>query len=203
MAHLNKRGFAFTLDVAIAFTVFVLFLALIGYLFSRAPEDPVASLQMQRTADDVLTVLDKYGSLQTFNENSIEDDLIALAPSQYGMLVVVTKYTVKNAGSGGGGGGSGRHHDPCVSDSDCGASASVCCNVESHGGYVCELAGHHDCAAVSSKSQFTISTEGDDAEAQQAMAAENKVYAGQRTFINIKNKKDLEFGIADYYIWLQ
>ena len=206
MAHLNKlnkRGFALTLDVAIAFTVFVLFLALISYLFARAPEDPVSSLQMQRVADDVLTVLDKSSSLQTFNENSIEDDLIALAPSQYGMLVVVTKYTVKNAGGGSGGGGPGRHHDSCVSDSDCGSGTPICCNVESHGGYVCEPAGHHDCAAVSSKSQFTVSTEGGDDDAQEAMAAENKVYSGQRTFINIKNKKDLEFGIADYYIWLQ
>ncbi len=200
MARVNKRGFAFTLDVAIAFTVFVLFLALIGHLFSRAPEDPVASLQMQRVADDIVTVLDKSGSLATFNQNSIENDLITLAPQHYGMLIDVAKYTVKNAGGGGGGGGPGRHHDSCVSDSDCAASAPLCCNVESHKGYVCEVAGHHDCAGTPSKLQFTVSTEEDGAE---AMAEENKIYSGQRTFINVKNKKDLEFGVADYYIWLK
>ncbi len=143
MARLGKRGFIFTLDIAIAFTIFVLFLVLISYLFSRAPEDPAVDVQMQRVANDIITVMDKSNSLQTFDKSKIEDSLKSLAPPQYGMLLTVKKYKLVDLKFDESG-GDNTHHNPRNSDADCGNDAPICCNAPAHKEPVCEPPTHHN-----------------------------------------------------------
>ncbi len=65
------KGFALTLDSALAVIILVFFLSIYAFLSYQAMEDPHLPLILEKEADDLLIVLDKSGVLSCRNDSII------------------------------------------------------------------------------------------------------------------------------------
>ncbi len=87
------RGFVFAMDAAVALFVMVMALATIGYFSYQAEKSPYSKIQLERTGDDVLAVMDMGGVLGSGNRTLIERELNRTLPANMdGRLVISTYY---------------------------------------------------------------------------------------------------------------
>jgi hypothetical protein len=86
------RGFALTLDSALAVAVLAVFLSIYAFLSYQAAEDPHVPLLLEKEADDVLIVLDKSGVLSGMNESLINETMNATLPPHLGWNLEMDYY---------------------------------------------------------------------------------------------------------------
>lgn len=86
----GNRGFIFSLDITIAIIIVILILITSTYYVSRIDERSFSKIQMIRTGNDILVVMDQNGILQTLNKELIENEMKLLLPINYDMKVKIT-----------------------------------------------------------------------------------------------------------------
>lgn len=84
-----KKGVIFTLDVAMG-TILAIIVLVVSMMLFYSPTDSFQnSLQMARTASDVVKVMVEDGTIQSLDSNQISNKLAKLVPVNYGMRIVV------------------------------------------------------------------------------------------------------------------
>ncbi len=86
---LSKKGFVFSLDVALGMMVFFIVIGTSMYFMTRASESPLPSYQMLALGSDIVHILDEKETFDLFDPNAIETEMEKLLPTQYGMLIRV------------------------------------------------------------------------------------------------------------------
>ena len=81
----NKRGFIFTMDVAIALVIVFVILVGATAFITKSNKDPFPNLQLLKYGTDVVRVLDYKGHLESPDGISIENKLQEYVPNYYGM----------------------------------------------------------------------------------------------------------------------
>ncbi len=87
--HYGNKGFVFTLDMLIAFTVFLIAFAISTYYVSQTSENKLNQLQMSTAASDLLAVLDNDSTLQSLNSTLIESEKNRLLTPAYDMRITI------------------------------------------------------------------------------------------------------------------
>ncbi|PIN86409.1 hypothetical protein COV19_04985 [Candidatus Woesearchaeota archaeon CG10_big_fil_rev_8_21_14_0_10_44_13] len=100
MKGLMKKGFVFSLDIAIAVLVTLLIMAAAHRNIVNAEKNSLPNAQMAAVGSDIAALLDHKGVLQTLDEEKIESGMNDLMPQNYDMLlkVAVDDGTVLYAG---------------------------------------------------------------------------------------------------------
>ncbi len=94
--HYGSKGVAFTIDVMVALTVFLLAIVVSLFQVSQAPENKIGQIQMSAAASDLMAALDNTGALQTFDESIIANKTKELLQPGYDMRIVI--YTNETEG---------------------------------------------------------------------------------------------------------
>ena len=84
-----SKGAIATIDIILAIAV----ASIILLSLSAAPQGKYQNLALERTANDVLTVLDKQDTLETVNQSEINSSLQQLLPTNVDAHLVVTCYS--------------------------------------------------------------------------------------------------------------
>lgn len=87
MVKKNKRGFIFSLDIAIAVSIVILLLVAAHKHMINSEEQKISNFQMVRTGSDILAVMDNEGTLSLFDINTLEEEISVLLPTQYRMVI--------------------------------------------------------------------------------------------------------------------
>ena len=85
---INKKGYIFMYD-AIAATIILMTILIIAYSNTRL-QDTQEELQMVRTGNDIISILDSAGHLNLMSENQIEDSMYSMLPENYDMNIKVS-----------------------------------------------------------------------------------------------------------------
>jgi ABC-type sulfate transport system permease component len=96
MVTLDRKGFALTLDVTLAIFIFLALLALILAFASKAQEDPLPEVLMQKTSNDILALLQKKNVLQSFNSTLISSELERLQHPNFQTRLEISRYRFEN-----------------------------------------------------------------------------------------------------------
>lgn len=83
----SKKGFIFTLDVALGIIISLMVIAVSVYFMTRGSESSLPQYQLLTTGSDIITVLDKQNVFDALNPSTIENQMGILLPSRYGMLI--------------------------------------------------------------------------------------------------------------------
>ena len=86
----GTKGFVFSLDAFVAVLVFAVVLLISGYYVTVLNQDRVPDLQMIKTGQDILAVLDYKGTLDTLDINQIENEVNNILPVNYHMRILIT-----------------------------------------------------------------------------------------------------------------
>ncbi len=89
---MKNKGFIFSIDAAVALFVMVLALVTVSYFSYQAEKSPYIKLQLERTAYDVLMVLDARGLLQSANASLIGEGLNESLPSNADAHLTISTY---------------------------------------------------------------------------------------------------------------
>lgn len=85
----NKKGIIFTLDVILG-TIIVLIVLTFGSVYlSLASDEKLGQLQLIRTGNDILAILDYRAILQSQNETLIYDEMKTLLPMNMDMQILI------------------------------------------------------------------------------------------------------------------
>lgn len=84
----NKKGFIFTMDVAVSLVIVFTILVAAALFVTKANKDPLPNLQLLKHGEDVSRVLDYQGLLKSPNENLISSKLQLIVPSYYGIEII-------------------------------------------------------------------------------------------------------------------
>jgi len=82
----GNKAFIFSLDVTIAVLVSIIVLSAAVY-YSTSTSDSLPTLQMSRTGSDILIVLYYNGTLNSWNSDTIEDEMYGMLPPNYDMRI--------------------------------------------------------------------------------------------------------------------
>ncbi len=86
----KKKGVILTIDSIIAITlVTVILIAATNYSI-RSQEDVLPELQLVRTGNDILNLLDNIGVFEEMNADKLSEDLNILLPATYEMKINLT-----------------------------------------------------------------------------------------------------------------
>jgi hypothetical protein len=69
------KGFVFTLDATFAVVIMLILLATFSFFSAEAEENPYPLLILKKQANDVLTVMDKNGDLESMNISRVNASL--------------------------------------------------------------------------------------------------------------------------------
>ena len=83
----NKKGLAFTFDIALGTGVIFGMVVLSVFLASRGSTGHLAEYQLSRIGSDILTVLDERESFDTLDHTLIEQKLDDVLPAHIDMLL--------------------------------------------------------------------------------------------------------------------
>jgi hypothetical protein len=84
----NKKGFIFTLDVAIALVIVFATILVSFLLVTYSNKDPLPHLQLLKYGSDVARILEYKGYLNSPNPTQIQNELQKILPSYYGMQLL-------------------------------------------------------------------------------------------------------------------
>ncbi len=87
-----QKGFAFTIDAAVAALILLSFISAITYV-PLAETGGNERLHAGRVMDDALAVLGRRGILETLDQNFITSELGAVMPEKYAWRLRVERYT--------------------------------------------------------------------------------------------------------------
>ena len=82
-SNLTKKGFIFTTDVTIAVIMVFAILTVTTFFITRNNEEFYPKLQLERTASDIIHLLDYKGYLENPTPSEIENKLNELLPTNY------------------------------------------------------------------------------------------------------------------------
>ena len=87
-SRFGNKGFAFSLDAAVAVIIFTVVLLTATYYVARSEEDMLPKLQIVRTGSDVTKILDHNGLLHSeLLEDQVRDKMYDLLPPNYDMKI--------------------------------------------------------------------------------------------------------------------
>jgi len=86
------KGYVFTMDMVLSIVILTVFLISISFFFSRV-DDPYSNIVLQKEADDVLIVLDKFGELSTLNSTVLTNSLNSMLPRSVKWNMELTYYS--------------------------------------------------------------------------------------------------------------
>lgn len=89
----TRKGFILSVDMIMAVTVVTALLAISFYYYHRSSEDMLARLQIARTGNDIISVLDYDNDLATLNQNTITNAMNQLLPISYNMRIEISPRT--------------------------------------------------------------------------------------------------------------
>lgn len=85
----GKKGFVFSLDIAIAVLVTILILAAAHRHMADAEKNSISDMQMVSVGSDVIAMLDYKDILQTLDQDLIQSRMNDLVPQNYHMLLKI------------------------------------------------------------------------------------------------------------------
>lgn len=86
---MKKKGFVFSLDVAIGVLVVVLLMSAAHRHMTNAEANRISNIQMISVGSDIAAMLDYNEALQTLKESTIESEMNDLMPQNYDMLLKI------------------------------------------------------------------------------------------------------------------
>ncbi len=91
------KGYVFGADILLAVIIFVLLFGAMQYSLTEPKASGVETLQMRQIMDDTLSLLDRGGTLQSFNETTIAAAVNGVLPLQYDYKMKIEKWTVSGS----------------------------------------------------------------------------------------------------------
>lgn len=88
---IGKKGYVFTLDITIAVVIVMGLLMLSALIMNRAQAGTFLEMEQMRIANDVITIMDNQGVLQSGN-TSLINSVLKILPSNFNMSIVVKTY---------------------------------------------------------------------------------------------------------------
>ena len=88
--EVNKKGFIFTLDVAISLVLVFSMLLLANYFVVQKTQDPYSNLQVLRTGTDLIIVMEHNGYFENINPTQISQFLNNSLPQRFHMYILST-----------------------------------------------------------------------------------------------------------------
>ena len=95
---MKRKAFIFSLEMAFAVFLVTMILLVASYYASKQTEDPLIRLQILRTAEDIVAVMDYNNTLTTFNAQAIQTHLDLLLPINYQMKLTINGTFAQNGG---------------------------------------------------------------------------------------------------------
>ena len=86
----KKKGIVFTIDSIIAITLVTLILLTSTGYYVRSQETLLPGVQLVRTGNDLLNLLDITGGFENMNLNELREGLYLLLPATYDMKINIT-----------------------------------------------------------------------------------------------------------------
>lgn len=86
----GRKGFVFSLDMAIAVLITILMMTAAGRNMANAEKNSISNSQMAAVGSDIVAMLDYKGILQTMDEKAIESGMNDIMPQNYDMLLKIT-----------------------------------------------------------------------------------------------------------------
>jgi hypothetical protein len=86
----KKKGIVFTIDSIIAITLVTLILLTSTGYYVRSQENLLPGVQLVRTGNDLLNLLDITGGFENMNLNELREGLYLLLPATYDMKINIT-----------------------------------------------------------------------------------------------------------------
>ena len=90
-------GFVFSIDATLSAFLMVLMVSTVLFLSVQADDDPYAEVQMVRVGKDVLSAMDRQGTLASGNASLIGSTLAAALPSHLGANLNIETYRYENS----------------------------------------------------------------------------------------------------------
>ncbi len=90
----GARGYIFSADIILAVIIFVLLFGAMQYSLTEPTASGVEVLQLRQIMDDVLSLLDRDETLQTFNASTIATAIGGALPINYDHKAVLQKWTL-------------------------------------------------------------------------------------------------------------
>ncbi len=91
-----RKGHILTLDAAFSIVILIALLGVMGYAPMMESNDPYSGLNMQRSMNDALDLLDAQGVLQQFDSNEISTAINSAMPVQYSWRMRIEKFSHAN-----------------------------------------------------------------------------------------------------------
>ena len=92
----QSGGYVFSADILLAVIVFILLFGAMQYSLTE-PGGGVETLQLRQIMDDTLSILDRDGSLQSFNETTIQNAVNGALPGQYAYKMHLEKWSISGS----------------------------------------------------------------------------------------------------------
>mgnify|MGYP006418548631 CR=1 FL=1 len=83
----NKKGFVFTLDLILGFTIFFIALSISLFFVARGSQVSLSDYQLLVVGSDIVDLLDNKGAFDSLDEDVISNEMDSLIPASYDMLI--------------------------------------------------------------------------------------------------------------------
>ena len=91
-----RRGHILTLDAAFSIVILMALVGIMSYVPLMESNDPYSGLNMQRSMNDALDLLDAQKVLQQFDSNGISTAINSVMPVQYSWKMRIEKFSYAN-----------------------------------------------------------------------------------------------------------
>jgi len=95
---MTRKAFIFSLEMAFAVFLVTTIMLVSGYYSTKQSDDPLIKLQILRTAEDIIAIMDYNNTLTTFNPQAIQTQLEQLSPISYQMKITINGTFTQNGG---------------------------------------------------------------------------------------------------------
>ena len=92
----GKRGHVLSIDAAFSIIILIALIGIMSYFPLMESKNPYAKLNMQRSMNDALDLLDAQKILQNFDGNEIAQAVNETMPVQYSWKMRIGKYSYAN-----------------------------------------------------------------------------------------------------------
>lgn len=95
---MTRKAFIFSLEMAFAVFLVTTIMLVASYYSTKQSDDPFIKLQILRTGEDIVAVMDYNNTLATFNAQNIQTQLDQLLPVNYQMKITINGTFTENGG---------------------------------------------------------------------------------------------------------
>jgi len=89
---MSRKGYVLTLDITIALMIVLGVLFLSAIIINNAQTGTFLEMQQVRLANDIITVLDERGTLQSLNSSLINSTIQEILPSTFDISMTIKTY---------------------------------------------------------------------------------------------------------------